>query len=73
MTVFDFAIIAGIGDTNGDGFDDLFASRPSIGEAYLYLGGPGFPGLPARTWTGPVGFAASVPALYGTAAFYGVP
>lgn len=73
LTPDDFAIIAGVGDVNGDAFADLVASRPSIGEAYLYLGSVGVPMGPARTWTGPVGFGASVPALYGTATFYGEP
>ncbi len=73
LTPFDFAILAGVGDVNGDGVDDLVVSRPSIGTAYLYLGGSGFPGSPARTWTGRAGFGSSVPALFGTANFFGTP
>jgi hypothetical protein len=73
LTDRDFAIVAGVGDVNGDRFDDLVVARPSIGAVYLYLGGPGFPGSPARTWTRPVGFGASVPALFGTATFYDTP
>jgi hypothetical protein len=74
LTPFDFAILAGVGDVNGDGADDLVVSRPSIGTAYLYLGGSGFPGSPARTWTGSVGFFGhSVPTLFGTATFFGQP
>ncbi len=74
LTESDFAILAGVGDVNGDGADDVVVSRPSIGTAYLYLGGSGFPGSPARTWTGPVGvFGASVPTLFGTATFFGQP
>jgi hypothetical protein len=49
------------------------AARPSVGTVFLYRGGSGFPGSPARTWTGPPGFGASVPALYGTATFFGNP
>lgn len=41
-------MVAGVGDLNGDGFDDLAiadpwdrTSGPSAGRAYLYFGGPG--------------------------------
>ena len=56
LTDLDFAIVAGVGDVNGDRFDDLVVARPSIGTAYLYLGGPAFPEPPARTWISVVGF-----------------
>jgi hypothetical protein len=71
VTSSEFAIVAGIGDIDGQAADDdLVVARPSIGTVYLFPGGGD---VPIRTWTGPVGFGRSVAALFGTATFFGEP
>jgi hypothetical protein len=63
------AIIAAVGDVNGDGVDDLIATTPETGNAYLYLGRDNL-SAPVDVGTalnGPVGFGSSVPTLFGTA------
>jgi hypothetical protein len=63
-----FAIIAAVGDVDGDGTDDLVATTPDNGSAYLFLGSAGgLEAFPFRTWTGTPGFGTSLPALFGTA------
>jgi hypothetical protein len=51
--------IAGVGDVNGDGYDDLLVGARSAspeGRAYLFYGGPAFDGIPDRVIDGLVSY-----------------
>ena len=58
------ALIAAVGDVNGDGIDDLVASTPDTGMVYLF-GSDGATGMPidfpSWTFTGAAGFGAGLP------------
>jgi hypothetical protein len=51
-----FAVVAGVGDINGDGFADLLVGAPSKDKAYLYLGSPsGIGAASSAVLSGPPG------------------
>jgi hypothetical protein len=64
------ALIAAVGDVNGDGIDDLVASTPDNGMVYLFRseGATGMPiNFPDWTYSGATGFGTGLPTLFGTA------
>jgi hypothetical protein len=51
----------GIGDTNGDGYDDIAFFQPGTGSVFLLFGSAsGPPSVPSRTITAEQGFGYSV-------------
>ena len=51
----------GIGDVNGDGFDDVALFVPADGAVHLFYGSPaGPPATPSRTISSAPGFGYSV-------------
>jgi hypothetical protein len=51
----------GVGDVNGDGFDDIVYFEPGAGAVYLFFGSPaGPPSTPSLTMTAEQGFGFSV-------------
>jgi hypothetical protein len=55
------AAVAGVGDVNGDGYDDVVVGAPGAGQAQLFLGGPsGLATRPAATLGGPPTFGAAL-------------
>jgi hypothetical protein len=54
----------GLGDVNGDGFDDVVYFQPGAGSIYLFFGSAaGPPSTPSLTITGPQGLGFSVGVL----------
>ena len=61
---FEGAVLAGVGDLNGDGFADLAAAAPYSGNVYLFFGGPAGPlAAPSLTLTGEPGLGAALAGL----------
>jgi hypothetical protein len=65
------AFLGGVGDVDSDGLDDMVASVPDSGQAFLFRsnGAPTATDTVAfarRTWTGAPGFGSSFAALFGT-------
>jgi hypothetical protein len=54
----------GVGDTNGDGYDDIVYFQPFSGSVFLLFGSAdGPPQLPSRTIAGEIGFGWGVARL----------
>ncbi|HEY7372624.1 MAG TPA: VCBS repeat-containing protein [Polyangia bacterium] len=65
------AFLGGVGDVDSDGLDDMVASVPDSGQAFLFRsnGAPTATDTVAfarRTWTGAAGFGSSFATLFGT-------
>lgn len=64
------AFVAAAGDLDGDGLEDLVASTPDTGTVYVFRdsGESGAPiSFPFPIFTGPAGFGAGLPTLFGSA------
>jgi len=55
------AAVGGVGDTNGDGFDDVVIGARTAGQAFVFLGRASGPrATPSLTLTGPARFGEAV-------------
>jgi len=53
-------LVRGIGDWNGDGFDDIAVAAPDSSRIMIFFGGDPMDAIPDRTWTGGIGFCTAI-------------